>query len=145
MDALFLCAFDLVGWRLLLEGNVKKKIWLGLAWLAVLVGAVFGYRAFLIHEMRKPILAQMVDPDSAQFRDERYFGDWTGRNGILCGQVNAKNKMGGYVGFRWFTSTSEQGKVEDEAMRAVFDAAGRKRCEYGEMMNDHASWWWLRY
>lgn len=123
---------------------MKKLVWFG-SMVVVLVLAAFGYRAFLIHEMRKPILATMADPDSAQFRDERYFGDWTGRNGILCGQVNAKNRMGGYVGYRWFTSTSERGALESEDMRLRFDAAGKKRCEYGAAMDDIAKWWWLRF
>lgn len=124
---------------------MKKKWFVAAAVLAGLVMSALGYRAYLIHEMRKPILAMMVDPGSAQFRAERYFGDWTGRNGILCGQVNAKNKMGGYVGYRWFTSTSVRGSVEDEDDRIRNDAAGRPRCDFGGLMSDHASWWWLRY
>jgi len=41
------------------------------------------------------IKAQLVDPDSAQFKNEMK-NEW----GVVCGEVNAKNKMGGYAGFR---------------------------------------------
>lgn len=44
--------------------------------------------------------ANMVDPDSAQFR-ELVIRHRDGMR-ILCGEVNAKNRMGGYVGFRPF-------------------------------------------
>lgn len=39
----------------------------------------------------------LIDPFSAQFRTLR-----SGRNGAVCGQVNGKNRMGAYVGFRDF-------------------------------------------
>jgi hypothetical protein len=44
--------------------------------------------------------SNLVDPGSAQFRDIR---SETNDNGILwCGQINAKNGMGGYVGWKPF-------------------------------------------
>lgn len=40
---------------------------------------------------------RLVDPDSAKFKNVAY------RSGIgVCGQVNSKNRMGGYVGFKTF-------------------------------------------
>jgi hypothetical protein len=39
----------------------------------------------------------LIDPFSAQFRALR-----SGRNGAVCGQVNGKNRMGAYVGFKDF-------------------------------------------
>lgn len=120
-----------------------RKFWPVAGVLVVLAVAVLGYRAYLIHEMRKPILAMMGDPDSAKFRSERYFGDWTGRNGILCGEVNAKNRMGGYVGYQWFKSTSERGQVEPDYEKVQNDTAGRDRCDFGGL--EIAKWWWLRF
>ncbi|MDH1308940.1 hypothetical protein N5C40_20735 [Pseudomonas fulva] len=37
---------------------------------------------------------KLFDPDSAEFRNDRIMSD-----GTVCGEVNAKNRMGGYVGF----------------------------------------------
>lgn len=44
----------------------------------------------------------LSDPESAQFRNEHIV-----RNGdalVLCGEVNAKNQMGGYTGFVRFVA-----------------------------------------
>lgn len=51
------------------------------------------------------ILARLVDPDSAKFRNVR-IRDVTLDTGVqerrVCGQFNAKNRMGGYSGFEYF-------------------------------------------
>jgi hypothetical protein len=44
------------------------------------------------------VKSMLNDPDSAEFRDLRVSTD----KSIVCGSVNAKNKFGGYVGFRRF-------------------------------------------
>lgn len=48
-----------------------------------------------IPEARGPLQTSLKDPSSAQFRNEQL-----ARTGVLCGEVNAKNSMGGYVGFK---------------------------------------------
>jgi hypothetical protein len=48
---------------------------------------------------RAPLVDLLKDPSSAQFRNERI-----GKTGALCGEVNAKNSMGGYIGFRKYVS-----------------------------------------
>jgi hypothetical protein len=46
----------------------------------------------------KEAISQMLfDPDSAQFHDLRRAKRIGGRE-VICGEVNAKNKLGGYVG-----------------------------------------------
>lgn len=42
---------------------------------------------------------RLKDPYSAQFRNVRLQPE----AGRVCGQVNARNAMGGYVGYRWFS------------------------------------------
>lgn len=51
----------------------------------------------LLDEARKEVAAQLRDPESAQFRNLK---DYTEK--IVCGEVNAKNGFGGYVGFSEF-------------------------------------------
>lgn len=46
---------------------------------------------------RAKVLRLLNDPDSAQFRDVRRADETT-----VCGEVNAKNGFGGYVGFTPF-------------------------------------------
>ena len=44
------------------------------------------------------VRSALSDPDSAQFRDLGVDAE----TGSICGRVNAKNKFGGYVGFKPF-------------------------------------------
>jgi hypothetical protein len=46
------------------------------------------------------VLTRLHDPDSAKFRNVKYFRKTDGG----CGEVNAKNMMGGYVGFTGFVA-----------------------------------------
>lgn len=58
-----------------------------------------------IEQAKKAVRFNLKDPDSAQFRNIRQPS-----TGVVCGEVNAKNAMGGYVGFQrfeWSLSTPE--------------------------------------
>lgn len=46
-------------------------------------------------QYRSIVISGFADPNSAQFRNEAL-----SKEGFYCGEVNAKNKMGGYVGFK---------------------------------------------
>ena len=50
---------------------------------------------------------QLIDPDSAQFRDLVKVDD----GAYVCGEVNSKNRMGGYTGFTEFMYETEAGKA----------------------------------
>jgi hypothetical protein len=57
-----------------------------------------------IQKARAIIAKRMVDPESLQVRSTRLVTvqrDGKARQ-VLCGQFNAKNRMGGYVGFKGF-------------------------------------------
>lgn len=52
-------------------------------------------------------VARLKDPESAQFRNVRTV------HGIVCGELNAKNSFGGYVGFEpFYGRVAENGKAE---------------------------------
>ncbi len=53
-----------------------------------------------LNQAHEAVKQQLNDPDSAEFRDERKMSD-----GTICGEVNAKNRMGGYVGFTPYAAT----------------------------------------
>jgi hypothetical protein len=53
--------------------------------------------AALENRVKPAMDAYLFDPFSARYRELR-----VGRGGALCGQVNAKNRMGAYVGFKDF-------------------------------------------
>ena len=56
--------------------------------------------------VRDAVLAKLRDPDSAKFRNVRrsaMLGDGAPDSpAVYCGEVNAKNAMGGYPGFAHF-------------------------------------------
>lgn len=45
---------------------------------------------------QQAVMAQLVDPESARFRNETQ----NEALNIYCGEVNSKNRMGGYVGWK---------------------------------------------
>lgn len=53
-----------------------------------------------IDRAREAVAEQLTDPSSAHFRNER-----SKKDGWVCGEVNSKNAMGGYVGFKRYTVT----------------------------------------
>lgn len=59
----------------------------------------------LINEAKKGIKYQLKDPTSVLFRDVRVVKNTEGKK-TVCGEVNAKNIYGGYVGFKSFYGSS---------------------------------------
>lgn len=83
---------------------IKKLFALGIA--AILVGlAYFVWNRQFSPEAKvmERVRNQLTDPDSAKFRGLSV--NKTG--GITCGSVNAKNKMGGYIGFKDFLVSAD--------------------------------------
>jgi hypothetical protein len=63
--------------------------------------------AAAIEKVKNDILESMKDPNSAQFRR-------IVTNGVaVCGEVNAKNSMGGYVGFKKFINWDDDDEITD--------------------------------
>ena len=50
-----------------------------------------------VEAAKKEVESRLSDPSSAQYRNIT-----TSSQGVVCGEVNAKNKMGGYTGFEMF-------------------------------------------
>lgn len=78
---------------------------------AIIGGGVFALKFedwIKIPKAREPILAQLRDPGSAQFRNEHF-----GKSGALCGEVNSKNGMGGYTGFEKYFTTGKVSYLEN--------------------------------
>lgn len=51
---------------------------------------------------------KLFDPASAQYRSLRYAKRPNGAD-VLCGEYNARNRMGGYVGFNAFVTATRSG------------------------------------
>lgn len=64
-----------------------------------------------IDRARAAVLEKLKDPESARFRNIRSVGPKDDLGEVICGEVNAKNEMGGYVGFQTFFFTPKDGGV----------------------------------
>jgi hypothetical protein len=118
------------------------RLLVSLAVFASLTAAFFAWQRFLSHDAKVARLVQatLTDPDSAQFKSVRSSASAT----YTCGEVNAKNRMGGFVGFTPFLvgadgtvmlqplmpSQSEEASqfIVKIAARADFDIAYAKHC-----------------
>jgi hypothetical protein len=68
------------------------------AWMLLLaVAGVSGCGNGAIGEAKKAVEVQLKDPSSVQWRDVEEYSE-----GVVCGEFNAKNSMGGYTGFKRF-------------------------------------------
>lgn len=119
---------------------MKKMVFAAVAVVVVMVLSVAGYREHLIGKLRQQVLAELNDPLSAQFRNERFFSDWTADGSAMCGEVNAKNRMGGYVGFRTFTALPGYVKIDSESSMATLKELKLPACSFENI----APWWHLR-
>lgn len=120
-----------------------KRVLIGVvATLCLLVAAAVAYRHFaLVVPLREQATAKLHDPDSASFRNERLSSDWTLKGSLLCGEVNAKNLMGAYAGYRWFESDGDgYANIESDVLREILDKRGERRCA-----STPHPWWWLNF
>jgi len=102
---------------------MSKRYWA----LAVAVVALAGCaKQQAITEAERIVRASLVDPGSAQFQDVKATA-----GGTVCGMVNAKNRMGGYNGFKPFIVRRGLATVDVIASAAAGDNANYdayKRC-----------------
>jgi hypothetical protein len=104
-------------------------------------------RADSLRKARLPVMSALKDPLSAQFQNETLYG------GTACGEVNAKNSLGGYVGFKRYISGSRGFLVEGNGFRTWkfgpntpdYVAKSVERIDLGEVKdgsNDVFNWFW---
>ena len=67
--------------------------------------------AAFLAQAKSAVSQGMKDPDSAQFRAVRI--KRAGNIRYICGEINAKNSYGGYVGYSRFLSDGDQVTVMD--------------------------------
>ena len=78
---------------------IKRKHLLIIAATIVLVGTAYCYFTFFAPKSiaMDAVRNSLIDPDSAKFRNVVVRD-----RGVVCGEMNAKNKMGGYTGYTKF-------------------------------------------
>ncbi|WP_415289115.1 hypothetical protein RSD66_04185 [Brevundimonas sp. S1H14] len=71
-----------------------------------------------VREAKELVADQLLDPESAEFRNVKAEGP------RVCGQVNAKNRMGGYVGYEDFL-VGERGVILESSVSNYLLATDR--------------------
>ena len=72
-----------------------------------------------VKDARGMLIDSLKDPLSAQFRSDSLFQ----QNKVVCGEINAKNSLGGYVGFKRYIAKSGQYIIEGASF-ASWDLKG---------------------
>lgn len=96
------------------ENRRDVAIWSGFVVLAVV--GVFGWkygRDLLASSQGKAAAAELlIDPSSAMFRKVRVVRD----HGVVvvCGEINGKNRFGGYTGFQRFWAKGKNGMIQPD-------------------------------
>jgi hypothetical protein len=92
--------------------KVSQKLFVAVLVLLAIVGLFIGNEAYRKSKQKKQWIEQVVadfyDPSAAQFRNLKQ------NYQALCGEVNGKNKMGAYVGFKRFYSGSTGARIEPD-------------------------------
>jgi len=76
---------------------VKRSIFIGAIAVAIVSGFAYWKTINAPYADHLKIVKQnLIDPGSAEFRNSRLSRE---NKGVWCGEVNAKNRMGGMAGF----------------------------------------------
>lgn len=87
-----------------------------------------GYSA-LVAKAKKSISRDLKDPDAAKFRDIGIYKSTTGKGGVsVCGEINAKNSYGAYVGFRKFLVSDDIAIIDGAEGGLSYDSLGPALC-----------------
>jgi hypothetical protein len=77
-----------------------------------------GADAKLVADAKRAVADTFKDPDSVKFRDLGVYQRYNSGQRFLCGEVNAKNSYGAYVGYKTFYATDgDMHVISDEENR----------------------------
>jgi hypothetical protein len=88
--------------------------------------------AKLIETAKNAVSYPLIDPSSATFRNIRISPNRV----AVCGEINAKNSYGGYVGYRPFIYTKDKNGVYGDGSYFV-EARWDERCVRGTLEDDN--------
>lgn len=78
-----------------------------------------------VRQYRSRLASLLRDPDAARYHSERLVTNSSGKS--LCGQVNARNAFGGYVGYRAFIVTHDAVLLAPDAAGEDIDSLTQQR------------------
>lgn len=111
------------GWQQNVVGEGGVMRWLIVSFMALASCQQFDEFA----EAKEKVSEDLKDPSSSQFRNLVAYDD-----GLICGELNAKNSYGGYVGYNPFYVDGDEVVVHaptgDELIDATSKATIINRC-----------------
>lgn len=114
--------------------RAMKKTLIPILVVLLLLCAPFAYRTHMVGQMTQPLRQGLFDPDSAQFRNMRLVSNWQKDSSVLCGEMNARNRMGGYIGFvKFVVLTPRLYYIDDDELVQ----------EVCTVMDGPKPWWYL--
>lgn len=88
-----------------------KGLWVLAVGAVLVAGGLMAVDFIDVQRAKRVVGASLFDPSSAQYRDVDQHGQF------LCGEVNAKNRLGGYIGYRKFRATFDPPETEFEPVQ----------------------------
>lgn len=111
-----------------------KKLIISLAVISA-VATPFIYGECVKEDVLSIASDTLADPESARFRNVRISSNWTVAGSVACGEVNARNRAGGYVGYQRFVVLGSGFSLIGD------DALVQKTCK---LLDDPSPWWYFR-
>lgn len=108
------------------------KAWLGIVYSAVLATSLCACAGDAERDRLRTVIGSALrDPASAQYRNDRLVRHADGRV-YYCGEINARNAFGGYVGFRQFMASSDAATIsnpdDSDRVREAFAKFWKLNC-----------------
>lgn len=87
-----------------------------------------GYSAF-VAKAKAALTRDFKDPMAAQYRNLAVYRSINGKDIVLCGEVNAKNSYGAYVGFAPFYADENSATLKSGPDDTLFETLRRGSCD----------------
>lgn len=86
-----------------------------------------GHAAF-VAAAKEMLTQDFKDPAGARYRNTAVYRQIDGVSLSFCGEVNAKNSYGAYVGFVPFYADDSRGTLKEDAEDTLFDTLSKAYC-----------------
>lgn len=113
---------------------MPRKIIISITFIALCIFIYAAYSAFTryqsLREARKTVETILKDPASAQYSNETVSKD----GAVVCGEVNSKNSLGGYVGFKRYLTRGKEVLIDGHTFDNWRLAGGKTKPTKDETM-----------
>ncbi|WP_428001795.1 hypothetical protein [Acidovorax sp.] len=86
-----------------------------------------GYASF-IAKAKGALTKDFKDPEGSRYRNLGVYRSLD-KSLALCGEVNAKNSYGAYVGYKQFYADDKNGTIKEEGDELLFNTLGKAYCD----------------